>query len=836
MIEPSLFGAPTMLAATLVWGAWQWLAGAVALGVVLLAILIWSYALRGPSTGVRMLGATLKTIAIVLLALCLLDPMIGGNRVKPGANQFVILVDNSGSMTLRDRDTKESRGEKIKTLTATPSPWISRIAADFDVRQYAFDSQFRALPDSDTLSLDGDASNLGSALEKLARRYQSRPLAGILLLTDGNATDPDTLERFVQQTSAARAAGSAAPAPIYPVILSKDHPSADISVQKVAVTQTNFEDAPVTMNAQISAADFKGRTLFAELRDESGKTVERQTISVTDDSQPQLVRFRVKPEQPGVSFYQVHVGDTDAPAVVITPATRPASQTESPTTSPQSDAAVAPSMNDATAGGEATLANNVRTIAVDRGQGPYRILYVTGRPNWEYKFLQRALQSDDQVQLVGLIRVAKREPKFNFIGHRGEESNPLFRGFDNKSPDDAEQYDQPVLVRLNTEDDLELAGGFPKTAKDLYRYSAVIIDDVESEFFTTDQMVLLKDFVRNRGGGVLMLGGEESFRNGKYDRTPIGDLLPVYLDEATTPPVDMQWRMDLSKEGWLEPSMRLRAEEDAERQRIEAMPPFAALNTVRAIKPGATILARAIGTDNSNVPAMVQQRFGRGRSAALLIGDLWRWDLHRPANSPSDLERAWRQTIRWMVAEVPRRVELTLATPTSADEAPGLIQLSVRVRDDEFAAMDNASVNLNIIGPDGKNVELRAEASTAEPGLYQASYMPRQSGAYRLEAKATSADGAALPPARTGWATDPAADEFQRLAVNIELLERLAKASGGEAVPFDKLDEFVSSLTTRNAPITEQYVRPLWHQIWVFAVAIACLAGEWGLRRWKGLA
>ena len=45
-------------------------------------------------------------------------------------------------------------------------------------------------------------------------------------------------------------------------------------------------------------------------------------------------------------------------------------------------------------------------------------------------------------------------------------------------------------------------------------------------------MQLIKDFVRQRGGGLLMLGGQETFKNGKYDRTPIGDLLPVYVDDV----------------------------------------------------------------------------------------------------------------------------------------------------------------------------------------------------------------------------------------------------------------------------------------------------------------
>ena len=90
------------------------------------------------------------------------------------------------------------------------------------------------------------------------------------------------------------------------------------------------------------------------------------------------------------------------------------------------------------------------------------MLYVGGRPNWEFKFLRRAVDEDDEVHLVGLVRIAKREPKFTFLGRSGERTNPLFRGFGNQSDEEAEQYDEPVLVRLGTEDKEELRGGFPQ--------------------------------------------------------------------------------------------------------------------------------------------------------------------------------------------------------------------------------------------------------------------------------------------------------------------------------------------------------------------------------------
>jgi uncharacterized membrane protein len=74
------------------------------------------------------------------------------------------------------------------------------------------------------------------------------------------------------------------------------------------------------------------------------------------------------------------------------------------------------------------------------------------------------------------------------------------------------------------------------------------------------------------------------------------------------------------------------------------MPEFKTLNPVETIKPGASILARATAADGASQPALVVQQFGRGRTAALLIGDLWRWNLHRTDHKQSDLEKSWRQT------------------------------------------------------------------------------------------------------------------------------------------------------------------------------------------------
>jgi uncharacterized membrane protein len=773
-------------------------------------LLVWGYHRAPSSISTRLIAAALKAVGVAVLALCLLEPLFSGHRVRPGANSFVVLADNSQSMMLRDQGALESRGEELQSLLAETTPWSARLREDFEVRRYAYDSQLRAVADFAALSFDGGASALGASLERLARRYQGRPLAGVLLLTDGNATDAEMLDRLI--TASTQTPDALRLPRIYPVLIGGEKPAGDVSVDRISITQTNFEDAPVTLAAQINAHGYNSRTLLVQLLDEQGQEVERQKIAPDDDpAAPRLaVRFQVRPREPGLSFYQVRVAaegeekQFDNPAKTV----------------------------------EATLANNARLAAVDRGHGPYEVLYVSGRPNWEYKFLRRALDEDRQVRLVTMVRIAKREPKFSFLGRFGEDTNPLYRGF---RPDDkelVEQHDQPVIVRLGLKEgeEDELQGGFPKAAEDLYRYHAIVLDDVEAEFFTQDQMLLIKDFVRQRGGGLLMLGGQESFKNGNFNRTPIGDVLPVYLDDLPPATPDARYRLSLAREGLLAPWVRLRRDEPAEQARLRAMPLFHTLNRVRGIKPGATQLATASADGGQAQPALVEQRFGRGRVGAILIGDLWRWSMRRTAKDEEDLEKSWRQTIRWLVGDVPMRVEMDVDRGEGQDVLGAPVTLAVTVRDESYAPLENAAVIVKVSGgPHAKPLELTAEPSDRKAGVYHATYVPRQPGAYRAQAIVKGADGSDVGEVHSGWTSEPAANEFRELRANRELLERIAERTGGEVVDADDIEGFVDSLSTRAAEITEPYVMPLWHRPGIFLFAIACLVAEWGLRRWKGL-
>jgi uncharacterized membrane protein len=782
-----------MILAEVTLAAPAWLLPAVLLLMAFVALLVWSYRATGWGSLIPTLAAVLKGFAVVVLAVCLVEPLFTGTRPRPGSNLFLVLADNSRSLELSDRETLPSRGAALKQALAEDAPWLTRLSQDFDVRRYVFDTHVRAVKSFSELTFDGESSSLHGALNTLVDRFRGQPVAGILLLTDGNGTDLSDVT-----LDAARLP------PVYPVSIGSDRGLVDLSVAHVSVSQTNFEAAPVTLTATIAGRSVSGHEVAVRVLNEAGEELERRKLAPLPDGEPSVQRFLLKPDKPGVSVFAVQafiVGEDQLSSGDISAV-------------------------------EVTLANNRRTVTVDRGNGPYRVLYVSGRPNWEFKFLRRALAEDDEVRLVGLVRIAKKEPKFAFLGRSGERTNPLFRGFGN--PDEqAEQYDEPVLLRLGTEDANELRSGFPQSAADLFQFQAVILDDIEAAFFTQEQLSLLQRFVSRRGGGLLMLGGDASFGEGGYHRTAVGEMLPVYLDRGDPTATATGHRWLLTREGWLQPWARLRTNEQDEAKRLASMPEFHSLNAVRAIKPGASVLAQVTDREGTVHPALVVQPFGRGRTAALLVGDLWRWNLRRANSADSDLEKSWRQTVRWLISDVPARVEVETRR-TSTGILPA-VQITVRVRDENYEPLDNAQVTLRVTTPQGQNIDLGIAATDRSPGQYESVFVPRESGIYRAEVSVQSADGAEVGKRELGWSVEPQTEEFRDLTINRALLEQIAQQSGGEMVSRTQLDQFVSRLPNRKIPVTETWTYPLWHQSSVFLLAIMCLIGEWGLRRWRGL-
>ncbi len=778
---------------SLILGARDWLWAAIVLVTFLVALAVWSYVARTRLTAFTALAMFLKLLAVTALAFCLLEPMQRLERPRPGANVMAIVVDNSRSMEIRPPGESRSPVERLRPRLDSQSTWQTRLAQDFDVRRYAFDDRLLAVDNLQELDFAGNNSSLAESISTLQTRFATRNVAGALLFTDGVATDD--LQRVLRETNFTF--------PIFPVVYETAQQLKDISVGVPTTTVSAFELAPVSVEAAVKSIGLAGRDIAVRLVDQAGKTLERQVIACDSDNFEARVRFQFQPTERGLQLVELRAQLTSEDSEEKELSSRL----------------------------EATTANNARLMAIDRGGGPYRLLYVSGRPNWEFKFIRRALEEDIELQFHGLVRIAKKEPKFSFRDKVVESANPLKAGFSDDE-ETVEQYDEPVLLKIGEGSAEALKAGFPSGEEDLFAYHAIILDDVESSFFTQQQMLLMRRFVAERGGGLMMLGGQESFLGGDYRDTPLGDVLPVYLrGTEDTPGKSQPVRYQLTREGGLEPWLRLRPNQADEAKRFTEMPDFLTWNAAAEMKPGASLLAE-IHTAAGTKPALVAQRFGTGRSLALLVGDFWRWSMRRATPDTDDLAQSWRQVARWLTSDVPKRVSVEVSPPS---ESMLPHKLTITLRDPSFKAMDNATVKLKVIEPDGDEVDAVATPDPQRAGVYLAEYWSAQDGGYRCTIEAVAPDGEAFEPLKTGWTAQPSAAEFARIEPNNEILKQLAERSGGELVEVDDLDKFVASLPTRKVPITEQRIEPLWHRPWLILVAIGCLCTEWGLRRWKGL-
>lgn len=739
---------------------------------------------------IRNLALLCRAAGIGLIALAIIDPQTTGQRPVAKANIVALLADDSAGLSIVDNGATLSRGEKMRSaLSGDNSNWINKLKDEFQIRNYSFDQDVHRTNSFDSLRFEGNQSNLSNALVELNKRLEGMPISGIVLFSDGNTTD-QILDN--EQLSGLP--------PIFPVVVGQTEPVPDVSIQNLKVSQSAFGDTPLKVTANIEQTGFTEQLARTQLRRISPNTGSLETGNLVNEKRETLdtdnaLSFEWKPTGAGIQFFEISTEATSSTAE------------------------------------EATIANNKRLFAVDRGKQAYRILYVTGRPNWEYKFLNRSLSVDPQLDIVGLIRVASREPNFEFKGRAGENSNSLYRGFGRE--DETERYDEAVLIRMNTRDENELKTGFPDEAEELFSYDAIVIDDLEAEFFSFTQQTLIRDFVKQRGGGLLILGGVNSLEDGGYENTPIAQALPIYLDGyGPSVPGERLVQWDLSRNGWVEPWMRIRPFETDERRRIQEMPWLRVYNTLQRVRPGAQTLATIKDSANDTYPALVTRKFGSGRVATLAVGDLWRWGMQN-ASTQADLSQFWRQISRWLVTDNPSLVSLEASTTNGTS-----VVLTATARDSEYHPLQLGRAELVVRKIDRSESERRYDMQmvVGKAGQFEVEIPQGEDGAYLASVVVHSPNGLLVGEADAGWVNQPLVEEFASLQPNLSYLQKLAEDTGGELLRIEDLDKLESTLAAQRSPIMETWTKPLWHNQWLFLLALGTFLTEWLLRRKRGLA
>jgi len=449
--------------------------------------------------------------------------------------------------------------------------------------------------------------------------------------------------------------------------------------------------------------------------------------------------------------------------------------------------------------GEAVTQNNVREALINVRDVRERILYYEGEPRFEMKFLRRAVADDKNLLTVALQRTA-----------------------DNK------------YMRLDGEPE-EVAGGFPRTRDELFRYRGLILGSVEAGAFSGDQLQMIADFVDRRGGGLLMLGGARSFGEGGYGGTPVADALPLLIDpktRASDPAPLARLKVAPTAAGRSHAVTQIAGGEAASLARWPQLPLVTSINAPLPTKPAATTLLTGTDERGRTHNVLSWQPFGRGKAIAFTAQDSWQWQMH--ASIPLEdqtHEQFWRQLLRWAVDGVPEPVDVRISERVEPGEP---VELDATVVDKSFVGMNDASVVAHVVRPNGQTMNVPLQWTGERDGEYKGTFVSAEPGAYEVSVDATR--GTDTLGTGTSYVRAAAGEtEFFDPTMHPGPLRRIAEDTGGRFYTPETVGRLAEDIRYAGRGVTALEERDLWNMPIILLGLVGLLSSEWGYRRLRGL-
>ncbi|HTM22919.1 MAG TPA: glutamine amidotransferase [Kofleriaceae bacterium] len=315
----------------------------------------------------RSLIAGLRIAAAACALVLFLEPAIELRQVAREPNRIAVVVDESRSMALRDQPDGPTRQQRVRRLlddsAETFAAWRSRHHIDFygfaDV--LAGSSEASAAAHAPT----GAATQMRQALENTRSRYDGRDLAGIVLISDGVATD-DFADGA--EDGAARDMLRALDTRVHTVWAGRPG-LRDVAIAKVMADEFAFVRTVVKIEALVRSTGYGRRRLPVTLSAE-GKPMRQKWVELGPGEVEARVEFEITPPKVGKYVYEI-----------ATPV----------------------------AADEAVAENNSRAFVMRVIRDKIRVLQVAGQPSWDVQALRRMLKENPNVDLISffILRTAE---------------------------------------------------------------------------------------------------------------------------------------------------------------------------------------------------------------------------------------------------------------------------------------------------------------------------------------------------------------------------------------------------------------------------------------------
>ncbi len=450
--------------------------------------------------------------------------------------------------------------------------------------------------------------------------------------------------------------------------------------------------------------------------------------------------------------------------------------------------------------GEVYTQNNSASKPVRVIDDAIKILFAMETPSWEYRYLKGIFAEDKRIRYKIFTRFGDLERAA---------ADPAF----------LKQFPFADLAK---------------------NFNVVVLHNLGADYFSGEQLKLLRDYVSEQGGSLVMIGAP-SGTPASYKGTPLEELLPVEFSavagaEAAPGRSDKGFALKLTREGRQHTITRLLPiAEDNDRLWTQLPPQFWYYPGVRKLKPSAIALAEhaELSGEGGPLPLIALQRYGKGQVLFLGVQGIWRW---RYKMGNRFTHRFWSQLIQSMglphlLGHMKRLQIETQGREFSVGES---IEVQVRALGLDYLPLKEQQLTLNAVNAvnaeNGESTPFTLPGEKERPGLYQGALVLKEG---RYQVRATGFEG----EEPLNLEVVPPRFEFENPAMNKALLSSVAQKSGGrfiEIAEAGRLPEFVAGRPPK--PSRSQVERDLW-DTWLslLLVALTCSA-EWALRKKAELA
>ena len=425
-----------------------------------------------------------------------------------------------------------------------------------------------------------------------------------------------------------------------------------------------------------------------------------------------------------------------------------------------------------------------------------RVLYIENSPRWEYKFLQSTLLRDRRV-----------DASFLLINGDSE----------------ALQAGPPFLP------------AFPARDR-LFGFDLVILGDVAAEYLGTEKMTWLRDFV-NEGGGLVTIAGRQHLP-ATYGTTPLTEVLPVeflpvkFAADAETRP--QPYVPVLSEVGQRRDMLAL-ADSGPESLRIwKGLPGLYWHYPVTKLRAGAVALLEhpTLKMGAQAMPLLASHFYGKGQVLFLATDETWRW---RYNVGDRYFTRFWGQVIYELglphLLGNARRVQLALEHGEAIYGHSSSVY--ARVFDAEFRPLKEERLRARLeyldahAGEDATRT-IMLEAIPGQSGDYRALLAHDVPG--RFELKLDSPEAASLL-----YRVDlPPQHELEPAGMAEETLRQAATLSGGNFYREEDLHRLAEQIAPAGARFSQRQEVLLWNPL-ALLLFVGLVTAEWIVRKFSNL-